>query len=182
ISVTGGGAVSYQWFGPSGAISGATSASYTKTPSAVSDTGDYHVVVSAPGAQDVTSNTATVTVTATTTPTLKTIKISKGTGTSVVGGTDAAPTLSDTTLVAGGSGEATAQIDVVTDVGASLPINTTFTLTGTDALKFSSTGLVTGTSPKTLHIKIASGTTAGTYDVVLNAGTGVTLPIKITVA
>ena len=112
-------------------------------------------------------------------PVLKTIKI---TG-SDVGGTATAPTLSNSSLKEGGTGSATATIEVASETGASLPANTTFSLGGTDAAKFLSTGLVTGSATKTLTIKIASGTTAGDYDVTLSAGSGVTpLPIKITVA
>lgn len=52
-----------QWYGPGGAISGATSNSFYRGNVATGDSGDYYAVISSPGAKDVKSDVATVTVT-----------------------------------------------------------------------------------------------------------------------
>lgn len=63
FSVTASNATGYQWYGPSGAIPGATSSTYTLTGASAANSGDYYVVVSGPaGCPDATSNLATLTV------------------------------------------------------------------------------------------------------------------------
>lgn len=59
---TDGSALTYQWKKGSSAVSGATSATYTKTGSAAGDAGDYTVVVTSTTAGSTTSSVATVTV------------------------------------------------------------------------------------------------------------------------
>ena len=61
-SVTQGATLTYQWLKGGVAISGATSATYTKATAATGDSGSYTVSVSSTGATTVTSSAATVTV------------------------------------------------------------------------------------------------------------------------
>ena len=62
-TVSGGIAPTYQWYSPTGAVSGATAASYTIPAASFSDAGAYHVVVSdATLSTPITSSTATLTV------------------------------------------------------------------------------------------------------------------------
>jgi len=60
--------ISYQWFNGTGAINNATNATYTIAQAAMSDIGDYHVVVTNPFPSSVTSRSAHLTVTADTNP------------------------------------------------------------------------------------------------------------------
>lgn len=64
LTITATGATGYQWKKGASNISGATSATYTKSGVVPSDAGSYTCVVSGEGGSSVTSNTATVTVNA----------------------------------------------------------------------------------------------------------------------
>lgn len=52
----------YQWQKDGSPVSGATSASYSKSDAVSADAGDYQVVISAAGIASVTSQTATLTI------------------------------------------------------------------------------------------------------------------------
>jgi hypothetical protein len=56
--------LSYQWFGPAGAITGATNSSFTTNGISFASAGNYHVVVSNPTGTPATSPNAVLTVTA----------------------------------------------------------------------------------------------------------------------
>ncbi|AIW03827.1 tail protein [Citrobacter phage Moogle] len=64
LTITATGATGYQWKKGASNISGATSATYTKSGVVPADAGSYTCVVSGEGGSSVTSNTATVTVNA----------------------------------------------------------------------------------------------------------------------
>ncbi|UHS65407.1 tail protein [Citrobacter phage vB_CbrM_HP1] len=64
LTITATGATGYQWKKGASNISGATSATYTKSGVVPADAGPYTCVVSGEGGSSVTSNTATVTVNA----------------------------------------------------------------------------------------------------------------------
>lgn len=63
LSVAATGVATYQWYGPGGAIGGATDSIYTVPSAALTDVGDYFVVVAGPsGCGDVISDTVAVMV------------------------------------------------------------------------------------------------------------------------
>jgi|GEM_PF-2603725 len=63
LSVSATGADTYQWYGPDGAISGATDATYTLPDAALSDGGAYYVMVAGPsGCGEVVSDTVNIMV------------------------------------------------------------------------------------------------------------------------
>lgn len=167
--------------GPTGAPQAVTYSSATPAVATVSGSG-LITAGTTPGTAVITVSPTTgsgsATVTVTVSPKVKTFSISGGD----VTGTAPNQTVANATLKEGATGTASIVIAVATDAGASMPANNTFSLGGTDAAKF--TLAVTGTTTRTGAIQIASGTTAGTYNVTLvNSTSGTTaLAFKVTVA
>lgn len=60
--VNNGASVSYQWQKDNVSIIGATSATYEKNNTVITDAGDYRVVISSVGLSSITSEKATVTI------------------------------------------------------------------------------------------------------------------------
>ena len=167
--------------GPTGAPQDLTYVSGTPAVASVSASG-LITAGTTPGTAVITvtptTGTGSATVTVTVSPKVKTFAIS---GADVTG-TAPNQTVANAALKEGGTGSASITIAVATDAGASMPANSTFSLGGTDAAKL--TLAVTGTTTRTGAIQIASGTTAGTYNVTLVNSTAGTTPLafKVTVA
>ena len=169
VAASGNGTLSYQWYNASGAINGATSASYT-----TGTAGTYYVVVTnmvGTSMASTTSSTATLTInsapTITTQPSNQTVVLgnsatfsvaatgsgtlsyqwyigSVGNGTAIAGATGATYTIATTTSSSAG----TYYVAVTNSVGTTNSAAATLTLTEPFAAYLSAYGL-TGTAPAT---------------------------------